>query len=180
MIPEGRRARASVIAQVSKSRSRPSTDLDSACVRTLCELADRDVAGFRGDSRFTTWAYKFVMYEVSTKMGRHFWRHRHASMDADSWVELPDLGAVAPDQRTEHREIFQRLHRAIDQDLTPLQRRVFVAVALNEVPMDAMARELGGNRNSVYKVLFDARRKLRESLATAGYERPTQPSGSAA
>ncbi len=137
------------------------------------------LAGFRGDSRFTTWAYKFVMYEVSTKMGRHFWRHRHASMDDDSWADLPDPGAVAPDQRTEHREIFQALRLAIDRDLTPLQRRVFVAVALNEVPMDAMARELGANRNSVYKVLFDARRKLRESLRTAGYERPTHSSGSA-
>ena len=120
------------------------------------------------------------MFEVSTKMGRHFWRHRHASMDADSWERLPDPGAVAPDQRTEHREIFEALRRAIDQDLTPLQRRVFVAVALNEVPMDAIARELGSNRNSVYKVLFDARHKLRSSLRTAGYERPTQSSGSAA
>ena len=138
------------------------------------------VAGFRGDSKFTTWAYKFVMFEVSSKMGRHFWRHRHASLDADSWERLPDPGAASPVQRTEHREIFEALRRAIDQDLTPLQRRVFVAIALNEVPMDAMARELGANRNSVYKVLFDARRKLRESLRTAGYDRPQQPSGSAA
>ena len=120
------------------------------------------------------------MFEVSTKIGRHFWRHRHASMDTDSWDRLPDRGAAAPDQRIEHREIFEALRRAIEQDLTPLQQRVFVAVALNEVPMDAIARELGSNRNSVYKVLFDARRKLRASLRTAGYERPTPPTGTAA
>ena len=164
------------VARHEVSRRAASLQLRGPELEDIAQQASDDalmairskLAGFRGDSRFTTWAYKFVMYEVSTKMGRHFWRHRHASMDADSWVELPDPGAVAPDQRTEHREIFQALRRAIDQDLTPLQRRVFVAVALNEVPMDAMARELGANRNSVYKVLFDARRKLRESLAPPG------------
>ncbi len=135
---------------------------------------------FRGDSKFTTWAYKFVMFEVSTKIGRHFWQHRHTAMDADGWERMPDLIAAAPDQSTENREMFAALARAIQQDLTPLQHRVFVAVALNEVPMDAVARELGANRNSVYKVLFDARRKLRNSLQAAGYERPIQPSGSAA
>ena len=136
------------------------------------------VAGFRGDSRFTTWAYKFVMFEVSTKMGRHFWRTRSATMDADGWEKLPDLTAVAPERRPEQREMFDVLRRAIDEDLTPRQRRVFVAVALNEIPKDAVARDMGATRNSVYKVLFDARRKLRDSLANAGYERPSQSSGS--
>ncbi len=176
------------VARYEVSRRAGSLQLRGTELEDIAQQASDDalmairskVASFRGDSRFTTWAYKFVMFEVSTKMGRHFWRHRHASMDADNWVELPDLGAVAPDKRTEDREIFAALRRAIDQDLTPLQKKVFVAVALNEVPMDAMARELGSNRNAVYKVLFDARRKLRESLAAAGYERPTKSSGSAA
>ncbi len=136
--------------------------------------------GFRGDSKFTTWAYKFVMLEVSAKMGRHFWQQHHRTMDSDGWERLPDLTTAAPDRSAEHREMFAALSQAIRRDLTPLQQRVFVAVALNEVPMDAVARELGANRNSVYKVLFDARRKLRNSLQSAGYERPTQPSGSTA
>ena len=70
------------------------------------------------------------------------------------------------------------LRRAIDDDLTDLQRRVFVAIALNQVPMDAFARELGSNRNAIYKTLFDARRKLRESLAAAGHPRPEMPEAS--
>ena len=176
------------VARYEVSRRAGSLQLRGPELEDIAQQASDDalmairskIAGFRGDSRFTTWAYKFVMFEVSTKMGRHFWRHRNASMDADSWERLPDPGAVAPDQRTEHREILEALRRAIELDLTPLQQRVFVAVALNEVPMDAMARELGANRTSVYKVLFDARRKLRDSLRTAGYERPTQSSGSAA
>ena len=130
------------------------------------------VSDFRGESRFTTWAYRFVVLEVSTKVGRHFWRRRPAAIEPDGWEQIPDMLAVSPENHTEHRELLQILRKAIDEDLTELQRRVFVAVALNEVPMDAFARELGSNRNAVYKTLFDARRKLRASLAAAGHPRP--------
>ena len=130
------------------------------------------IAGFRGDSRFTTWAYKFVMFEVSTKMGRHFWRAQRANLDDEAWGRLPDTIFPAPEKHAEQRELFALLRRAIEEELTHLQRQVFVAVALNDVPMDALARELGSTRNSVYKVLFDARCKLRESLRSAGYGRP--------
>jgi len=130
------------------------------------------ISTFRGESRFTTWAYRFVIFEVSTKLARHFWRRRPVALDHDAWRRLPDPLAVVPDERLEQRELFRALRRAIDEDLTELQRRVFVAIALHEVPMDAFARELGSNRNAVYKTLFDARRKLRASLAAAGYARP--------
>ena len=130
------------------------------------------VSDFRGESRFTTWAYRFVVYEVSSKLGRHFWRQRPARMDQESWEQLPDRLSVVPHQRAEHDEMLAVLRQSIETDLTPLQRRVFVAVAVNEVPMDALARELGSNRNAVYKVLFDARQHLRAGLAAAGYPRP--------
>ncbi len=136
------------------------------------------VAGFRGESRFTTWAYRFVMFEVSTKMGRHFWRERRVSLDAEAWERLPDALGDSPQRSGEQRELFAELRRAIDEDLTALQRRVFVAIALNEVPMDAFAREVGASRNTVYKSLFDARRKLRSSLVAAGYARPSSLAGS--
>ena len=58
---------------------------------------------------------------------------------------------------------------AIEEDLTPRQREVFVAIALNDVPIDVLAVELATNRNAIYKNLFDARRKLRECLAAAGH-----------
>ena len=44
---------------------------------------------FRGESRFTTWAYKFVIFEVSAKIGRHFWRHPDVRLDAEDWDRLP-------------------------------------------------------------------------------------------
>jgi RNA polymerase sigma-70 factor, ECF subfamily len=131
---------------------------------------------FRGESRFTTWAYKFVMFEVSTKIGRHFWRTGSATVaepvDPD---RIADRLATPPDQRAEHRELLGALARAVEQDLTEHQRKVFVAIALDDVPADALAAELGSNRNAVYKALFDARRKLRASLAGAGYAVSTAP-----
>jgi RNA polymerase sigma-70 factor (ECF subfamily) len=120
-----------------------------------------------------------VVLEVATKMGRHFWRHRPVVLDEDGWERLPDLRTVLPDRAAEGHELWRVLQRAISEDLTDLQRRVFVAIAVNEVPMDAFARELGSNRNAVYKALFDARRKLRASLTTAGYARSTRSADSA-
>lgn len=130
------------------------------------------VGEFRGESRFTTWAYRFVVYEVSTKIGRHCWRNRPDSLDADAWERIPDSLAASPHLASEQRESLSVLRAAIENDLTDLQRRVFVAIALNDVPMDAFARELGSNRNAIYKTLFDARRKLRACLAAAGHARP--------
>jgi RNA polymerase sigma-70 factor, ECF subfamily len=125
---------------------------------------------FRGESRFTTWAYKFVMFQVSTKIGRHFWRTSSATVGEPVDPErIADRLATPPDRRAEQRELLGALARAVEQDLTAHQRKVFLAIALDDVPVDALAAELGSNRNAVYKALFDARRKLRASLAGAGY-----------
>jgi RNA polymerase sigma-70 factor (ECF subfamily) len=125
---------------------------------------------FRGESRFTTWAYKFVVFQVSTKIGRHFWRTGSATVGEPVDPErIADRLATPPNQRAELREQLVALARAIEQDLTAYQRKVFVAIALDDVPVDALAAELDSNRNAVYKALFDARRTLRASLADAGY-----------
>jgi RNA polymerase sigma-70 factor (ECF subfamily) len=127
------------------------------------------VTQFRGESRFTTWAYKFVIFEVSAKIGRHFWRHPTRPLDAESWDRLPDRFGFDPAQESEWRDLFAELRRAVDTELTPRQREVFVAIALNGVPADALAIELGSNRNALYKMMFDARRKLRAALVANGY-----------
>jgi RNA polymerase sigma-70 factor (ECF subfamily) len=124
---------------------------------------------FRGESRFTTWACKFVIFEVSAKIGRHFWRHPAVSLDAEDWERLPDRFGFAPAQEAEWRDLLAALRRAVDEELTRWQRQVFVAIVLNDVPLDALVAELGSNRNAIYKVLFDARRKLRAALVAGGY-----------
>jgi RNA polymerase sigma-70 factor (ECF subfamily) len=124
---------------------------------------------FRGESRFTTWAYKFVIFEVSAKIGRHFWRDPGVRLDAEDWERLPDRFGFDPAQEAECRDLLAALRRAVDEELTARQRRIFVALVLNGVPLDAMVIELASNRNAIYKTLFDARRKLRAALAANGY-----------
>jgi RNA polymerase sigma-70 factor, ECF subfamily len=124
---------------------------------------------FRGESRFTTWAYKFVIFEVSAKIGRHFWRHPGVRLDAEDWERLPDRFGFDPAQEAEWRDLLAALHRAVDQELTARQRRIFVAIVVNNVPLDALVIELACNRNAIYQTLFDARRKLRAALAADGY-----------
>jgi RNA polymerase sigma-70 factor (ECF subfamily) len=127
------------------------------------------VGQFRGESRFTTWAYKFVIFEVSTKIGRHFWRHPTVPMDAEDWDRLPDRFGLEPARESEWRDLVAALHQAVDEVLTQRQRQVFVALVLNGVPLDTLVAEHGSNRNAIYKVLFDARRKLRAALVANGY-----------
>jgi len=133
---------------------------------------------FRGESRFTTWACKFAIIEVSAKIGRHFWRHPAVPLDAEDWDRLPDRFGFDPAQEAEWRDLAAALRRAVDDTLTPRQRQVFVAIVLNGVPLDALVLELGSNRNAIYKVLFDARRKLRSVLVTDGYLRDDSPRNS--
>jgi RNA polymerase sigma-70 factor (ECF subfamily) len=124
---------------------------------------------FRNESRFTTWAYRFVILEVSNKLGRHFRRSPDVSIDEEDWARLPGSFGLDPQRRAEWQELIDALRRAIDETLTPRQRRLFVAIILNGVPVDALAVELGSNRNAIYKSLFDARRKLRQTLVANGY-----------
>ena len=130
---------------------------------------------FRGESRFTTWAYKSVILEVSSKIGRHSWRHPSVPPDAEDWDRLPDVFGFEPAQEAEWRDLLAALRRAVDNELTPRQREVFVAIVLNQVPLDALVAELATTRNAIYNMVFDARRKLRAALAAdgfLGYETP--------
>jgi RNA polymerase sigma-70 factor, ECF subfamily len=137
---------------------------DDALMNILARIDD-----FEGRSRFTTWAYKFAIFEVSNKLARHAWqRHPPSHEDLES-VDLPDTGSPRPGEQVERHEQLVLLQEAIERELTPRQREVFVAIALNDVPIDVLALELNSNRNAVYKNLFDARRKLRDCLAAAGH-----------
>jgi RNA polymerase sigma-70 factor, ECF subfamily len=124
---------------------------------------------FRGESRFTTWAYKFVVLEVSAKLGRHFWQRPATALEADQWNRLPDRLGLRPDDLAEQLELLGALRRAVEEQLTDRQRRVFTAIVVEDIPLDALAVELGSNRNAIYKTMFDARRKLRAALAANGY-----------
>jgi RNA polymerase sigma-70 factor, ECF subfamily len=123
---------------------------------------------FRGASRFTTWAYKFVLLEAGVKARRRAWQGREVALEDDSWRRLSDPALSAHDA-LEETELLRAIATATETCLTPHQREVFAALALNGVPIDVLAERLACTRGALYKTLHDARRKLRAALADAGY-----------
>jgi RNA polymerase sigma-70 factor (ECF subfamily) len=122
---------------------------------------------FRGDSRFTTWAYKFALLEAAVKLRRRAWQGREVVLDAEAWPAFADSGSSAQDV-LESTELMAVLRTAIADALTPHQREVFVALALNGVPIDVLAERRGTTRGALYKTLHDARQKLRKHLHERG------------
>ena len=140
----------------------PVQSADDALVAVLGKLDD-----FRGDSRFTTWAYKFALLEAAVRLRRLSWQGRELPLEPAAWERLSG-GPSSPHADAEARELLAALRKGIDTELTPHQREVLVAVALNEVPIDVLADRLGSTRGALYKTLHDARQKLRRHLADQG------------
>jgi len=136
----------------------------------LAILAKLDT--FRGASRFTTWAYKFVLLEAGVKARRRAWHGSEIALDDDSWRRLAD-DTASVQRSAEDAELLRAVVDAVDAALTPHQREVFTALALNGIPIDVLAERLASTRGALYKTLHDARRKLRAALAEAGYNLPT-------
>jgi RNA polymerase sigma-70 factor (ECF subfamily) len=126
---------------------------------------------FRGESRFTTWAKKIAMNVALTELKRRRW----------SDVSLQDLldrrtatgRGLADPQLTPEQVAFQnmvlaKLRRTIDEELTDRQREAVVAVILEGMPIAEVARRMGTNQNALYKLLHDARKKLKLRMEAAG------------
>jgi len=137
---------------------------DDALVAVLSKLD-----GFRGDSRFTTWAYKFALYEAAVKLRRRAWQERELPLQPDSW-SLIGSGLSSPSEHAEESELLAALGAAIAEALSAHQREVLVAITLNGVPIDVLAERLNTTRGALYKTLHDARKKLRRQLATDGFD----------
>ena len=129
----------------------------------------RKLDSYRGASRFTTWAYKFALLEAGVKVRRRAWQGREVVLEPESWPSFEDESASV-EQRHEAAELLAALQRAVRETLTPHQREVFTALALNEVPIDVLSERMGTTRGALYKTLHDARRRLRTELSAAGWE----------
>jgi RNA polymerase sigma-70 factor, ECF subfamily len=136
---------------------------DDALVAVLRKLDD-----FRGQSRFTTWAYKFALLEAAVKLRRLAWQGREIPLEPDHWPKIGD-GRPSPQADAERRELLDAVAHAIEDELTHHQREVLVALALNDVPIDVLAERLATTRGALYKTLHDARRKLRRRLESDGH-----------
>jgi RNA polymerase sigma-70 factor, ECF subfamily len=136
---------------------------DDALMSVLRRLDD-----FRGASRFTTWAYKFALLEAAVKLRKRAWQGREIPLEPEGWDIHPSR-TLGPAAATEQSELLSAVSAAIAEALTPHQRTVLVALALNGVPIDVLAERLNSNRGALYKTLHDARRKLRTHLLERGF-----------
>jgi RNA polymerase sigma-70 factor (ECF subfamily) len=160
----GRRA-----AALAHVRGEDADDLalqaaDDAFVAVMGKLDE-----FRGESRFSTWAYKFALYEAAVRVRRRAWQHREVVLDPGRWLAVGDE-AAGPAAQLGQTELLGAIRRLIDTELTPHQRAVLVALTIQGIPIDVLAERLDTTRGALYKTLHDARRKLRAQLAAAGHD----------
>lgn len=133
----------------------------------------QSLSSFRGESRFTTWAQKIAVHVAFTEMRRRRWR----DVSLDQATTLPDgdqlpRNWVDPSASTEQQavqhEVLDVIHKVITEELTHKQRQAFVAVRLQDMPISQVADLMTMNQNALYKLLFDARKKLQRRLAAYG------------
>jgi RNA polymerase sigma-70 factor (ECF subfamily) len=137
---------------------------DDALVAVLAKLGD-----FRGDSRFTTWVYKFALYEAAANLRRRAWQDRELPLEPESWQQIASR-LDSPADHAAGSELLAALRQAILDGLSAHQREVLVAVTLNGVPIDVLAERLNTTRGALYKTLHDARKRLRHQLASQGFD----------
>ncbi len=126
---------------------------------------------FRGESRFTTWAQKIAMNVALTELKRRRWRDvslqelfaRREAADRE-----PADTQLSPEQLALQSTVLQELRRMVDEELTDRQREAVVAVILEGMPVSEVARRMDTNQNALYKLLHDARKKLKRRMEAAG------------
>jgi RNA polymerase sigma-70 factor, ECF subfamily len=134
--------------------------------------------GFRGESKFTTWAQKIAIREAFSELRRKRWENISLqdlvpdSYDSDA-AETSPLAWLSSDQISPEEDVTQQSLRAllaqlIQDELTERQRRAMVAIALHGMPLEEVARRMETNRNALYKLLHDARKRLKQKLEAQG------------
>ncbi|MBN1933982.1 MAG: sigma-70 family RNA polymerase sigma factor [Anaerolineae bacterium] len=128
---------------------------------------------FRGESQFTTWALKVAVNVAFTELRRRRWQDVSledltSEMEGDftprSWTD-PSVGT---EQQTVQQELIATLHKAIMDDLTEKQRQVLTAIKVWGMPLEEVASRMGTNHNALYKLLHDARQRLKRRLLERG------------
>ncbi|HEX2622850.1 MAG TPA: sigma-70 family RNA polymerase sigma factor [Phototrophicaceae bacterium] len=178
------RLQRSVLYYLSQERS-DLRDLSTQELEQMAEDLSQDalmrimanLTTFRGESLFTTWANRIAVRLAISDLRRA--RYKDFSLDnlTASGDIMPAATAIptvtsppdpSPEASTERNDVMDLINKAFDEALTERQFRALEAVAIRGVPMDVVAEQMGTNRNALYKLLHDARRKLRSYLETQG------------
>lgn len=147
------------------------------CAQEALIAVMKHVAEFRGDSKFTTWAYKFAINTALMTARRERWKGKSLDQLSVSnsgnlfqWIGQDKSFHLTPDRSALRDEVSHIILQVIERELTDRQRKVLILMVFQEVPMDEVVLRLGTNRNAIYKMLHDARRKLKGSLQARGFE----------
>jgi RNA polymerase sigma-70 factor, ECF subfamily len=143
-------------------------DLTQEALITVLEK----LATFRGESQFTTWAYAVALRRALGELRRKRWQAsslaaREARTPPPIWP-LEDQRAQNPEQAAQQSELWHTIREVMERDLTVRQRTVLIGHVFQGVPLDIVAEQLGTNRDNVYKLLHDARKKLKQRLLQRG------------
>jgi RNA polymerase sigma-70 factor, ECF subfamily len=147
------------------------------CAQDALIAVMNHLSEFRGDSKFTTWAYKFAINIAMMTSRRERWKGvsldelaSYSESNFFEWMMQDKSDGIAPEQSAMRAEVGTIIQDVIEHDLTEKQRRVLVMMVFNDVPMDEVVRHMDTNRNAIYKLLHDARRKLKSGLQAHGIE----------
>jgi RNA polymerase sigma-70 factor (ECF subfamily) len=137
---------------------------------TLLRVLDQ-LGTFEGRSQFTTWVHKIAVRIALTELRRKRWRDSSLDELTENEDLPPPPGLLAdpqasPETSAERTDMLTRVRRIIDEELTERQRQALLLLGVQDMPMEEAARKLKTNRNALYKLLHDARLRLRTRLAT--------------
>jgi RNA polymerase sigma-70 factor, ECF subfamily len=139
------------------------------CAQESVLIVQAKLDDFRGDSQFTTWAYIIAIRVVLGELRRRRWRAT-ALDEAVLGQALPSwpIDDPGPERGLAQRQAWALLGGLIETEITPLQRKALIAHAFQDMPLDLVAEWLGTNRNSLYKLIHDARKRLKAALLSRG------------
>lgn len=138
----------------------------------LLKILDK-IETYRGEARFTTWAMKIAVYEALAELRRKHWQDisfddLKSADDAFPVLEVIPDNKIGPDQKAGLHMITQELQRVIEESLTEKQRMAITSVMLKGLPIDQVAELMDTNRNNMYKLIHDARMKIKNEFEKKG------------
>ena len=145
------------------------------CAQEALTTIVQHLPEFRGESKFTTWAYAFAVNIALTAARRERWAPAAVDRIFEGGEALSSLardedGSPDPERRALQVEMKAAIRDGIEQHLTFKQQQVLRALVFEEVPLDEIVRRWDSNRNAVYKLVHDARRKLKTHLESRGFD----------
>ena len=165
-------------ASMVNRSSNVEANLEDFVQEALLKILD-GLDTFRGESKFTTWGQKIAVRVALTELRRLRWR----DTSLDEMIEGPDAStesmsdyiplaladtSAGPEDRAVQGAVLETMQRVIQERLTDRQRQALVAVRIHGIPLEEVAHRMDTNRNSLYKLLHDARLRLKKELLAEG------------